>query len=112
MQMEAGAQRRVLAAGGPEVDAETDQRVVLQVGAHAAAVGQHGDAVCAQVLAGADAGAHQQARRVQRAGGDDDLARVDVLQAAVAAHAHADGAASLEAQRQHGGVGEYLQVRA
>ncbi len=48
-------------------------QMVLQVLAHARTVGDHGDAVFGEVAGGADAGEHQEFRRVDRGGGEDDL---------------------------------------
>ena len=46
----------------------------------------HGDTVSAQMFARTDAGVHEQPRRVQGAGGDDDVVGGDCFDATIAAH--------------------------
>ena len=61
-----------------QVAAEIDAGMLHQVLADAAAVGDDVDAERGQLRRRADAGAHQQGRRMQRAHADDHLAGVDV----------------------------------
>jgi hypothetical protein len=88
----------VVVAGLARVGVErADVQVVLQVGADAGHVGDHRDAVLAQVVGGAQPGQHQQLRRVDRARREDHLARLDPLGVVpAAAQLHADGAALLD----------------
>ena len=65
----------------PGVVDDPDQQVVEQVAAHGQ-VDHRVDADLLEVGGGADARSHEQLRRVERAGRDDDLARVDPLPAA------------------------------
>ena len=54
---------------------EAHLEMILQIRADAGMIGNDGDAVLAQKLRGADAGELQNLRRVDRAGGEDHLAR-------------------------------------
>ena len=74
-----------------------DVQVILQVGADVGHVGDHRDAVPAQMVGRAEPGQHQQLRRVDRARGEDHLAGLDPLGIVPAAtQSHADGAALLD----------------
>ena len=72
-----------------------DVEVVLQVGADAGQVGDDVDAEPAQLVAAADAGEHQQLRRIDRAAADDHLACRLVGRPAAHRIHHAAGAPSL-----------------
>ena len=68
--------------------------MVLQVRADAGAVGDDRDAVLGEVRRRADAGEHQQLRRVDRGGGEDHLgAGLDHLAGVAAGDLDAGGAA-------------------
>ena len=55
----------------PALHLEIDFQMVLQVGADARPVGHDLDALLPQMLGRADAGEHEQLRRVDRGGGED-----------------------------------------
>ncbi|MNN31296.1 hypothetical protein D3C81_1449830 [compost metagenome] len=87
--------------------------MVLEVLAHAGQVMHHGHAVPAQVRRRADAGRHQQLRRAERAGADDDLAaRAQHHLGPIAPGQHAHRAAPFEQDPQHLRAGQHMQVRA
>ena len=72
--------------------ADEQHRMVLQIGADAAAVGDDRNAERLQLRRRADARAQQQRRRKNRAGGDDDFARAEFLFRAIDDRADADRA--------------------
>jgi hypothetical protein len=87
--------------------------MVAEVLADLGGVGQDLDAALAEVLAGADAGQHQQLRRVHGAAAQDHLAAgVDRAAAVVIEELHADGAAALEQDAGHEGAGADDEVGA
>ncbi len=90
-----------------------DVQMILQVAADLGQVGDHRDAVFAQVIGWPESGQHQQLRRVDRAAGDDHLAGVDALGVMpAAAQLHADRAAAIEQHAFDQGVRVYLQIPA
>jgi hypothetical protein len=85
--------------------------VIDQVGAHRRHVGDHVDAVLAQVVGGADAGQHEQLGRAEGARGEDHLgAGPDGLLNAVGAIGHPGRPAALDDQAAGERVGDDLEV--
>ena len=96
------------AGGGPE---HGHRRVVDQVGAYRRHVGDHVDAVLAQVVRRPDAGQHEQLRRPDRARGQDHLGLGPRrLLPARGAEGHPGRAAALDDQAGDEGVGDNRQV--
>src|SRR5437660_2117375 len=86
--------------------------MILQVRAHAGAIERHRNAELAQLLRRADAREQQELRRADRAGGEHDLAAATrLLGDAVAAPAHARGAAAVEDYGFDQTIGQKPQVR-
>jgi hypothetical protein len=85
---------------------DVDLEMILQVRPHARTVGDHGDGVLGEMRAGADAREHQELRRVDRGGREDDLAPGrDGLRGLAAADHDARGAALAD----HHPLGEAAQ---
>jgi len=85
--------------------------VVDQVRAHGGHVGDHVDAVLAQVVGGPDSGQHEQLRRSDGAGGQDDLGPgARRLIPAAGPVGHAGGAAALDDQPGDERVGDDREV--
>ena len=66
------AHRRRQPSLGLEVDADPHEGMLLQIGPHARTFRPDGDPERLQLIARTDPGPHQDARRMQRAGGDDE----------------------------------------
>ena len=93
--------------------AEHEIRMVLQVLSDARQMMHAGDAVLAKRCAVADAGQHQQLRRLERAGGNDHLApRADLLQLLALAIFDADRALALEQDARRLRLGFDAQIGA
>ena len=86
--------------------------MLLQIGADAGPVGDNGYAELAQFRLGADAGAQQDRRRVQRASRDNDLAAMQRHRSAVAQDFGAGAARAIHQQAVDLGVGDDGEVRA
>jgi hypothetical protein len=85
--------------------------VVDQVRAHGGHVGDHVDAAGPQVVGRPDAGQHEQLRRPDRAGGQDDLGPgARRLIPAAGPVGHAGGAAALDDQPGDERVGDDREV--
>jgi len=95
-EQEVVAETRGQPALGLDVKPDANQRMLLQIGPDARPIRHNGNAVLAQVLRGADAGAHEERRRMERAARDDDLAARDALAPAIARNLHGDCALALE----------------
>ena len=78
--------------------------------ADAAAVGHHGDAVCAQLVSGADAAAHEQRRRMDGAGANNHLARPDLALSVRPAHTDASATDAVEYQVLHTARAHHRQI--
>ena len=112
-QLERRAQRVADGVGRAGGDVEHVVHVVLQVAAHAGQRVAHGDAVALQLGAVADAGEHEQLRRVEGAGGQQHLAPgVQGLRLAVQQRLHAGGAAAIQQHAPRLRAGEHAQVGA
>ena len=61
----------------PQMRADEQHRVVLQIASDAGQVGAHIDAERAQIIGRADPGAHQHRGRLERAGAENDLPRAE-----------------------------------
>ncbi len=85
-------------------------RVVLQVAADAGQLVHRVDTVAFQFLRIADPGQLQQLRRVDGAAGQDHLAGLDGVHAALVLHLHTGGAFAVEADPVHQGPGHHRQV--
>ena len=92
---------------------QVDLQMVLQVGADAGPVGDHIDAVLLQVLAGADAGEHENLRRVDGGRREDDLAPgADAADRAAGLVLDAGGAPAFDDHPANVGVGLQPEVAA
>ncbi len=105
---EAGGEADRLGPGGA---LDGDVEMVGKIAADLGRVVDRGDAHRLQMVAGADAGEHQEMRRADGAGGEDDLATVGQRQVA-GGEADAGGAAVGEEDAPDLLVGEDRQVRA
>ena len=90
------AQRLRQSRAGLEPASEVDAGVLHQVLADAGLVERNGNAKLSQFARGADAGAHQQRRRLQRAGGKHGLAGTQFEAFAAAAHRDAHSPQAVE----------------
>ena len=90
--------------------ADANQRMLLQIATDALPIGQHGDTMLVQMIAGPDARAHQQRRRVQRARRDDDLVPLDAFALTVAAQVHCDRPPAIELDILDQTAGQNVQV--
>ena len=72
------AQRLLLPCAAPQMCGEEEQRMVLQIAAHAAQVGNDVDAECAQLRRRADSCAQQKGRRMDGAGAEHDFSAVEI----------------------------------
>ena len=94
-------ERARLARRALQMKADEQDRVVLQVGAHARPVGDDVDAERAQFVRRADAAAQQDRRRMNAAAADDHLARVERALGAVDPRRHAGRARAVEIDPAH-----------
>ena len=85
--------------------------MVLQALADAGQIMVDLDAMLSQLRRRADAGDHQELRRLDGAGGEDDLTCADRLLDAVDAAGDADGPLALEPDARDLGVGLDLEIR-
>ena len=108
-----GTQRDAVRLGVAHLHEHAGGEVVVIVRADAGQVMPHLDAERAQRLAVADAGEHQDLRRLHRARADDDFAaRVQPLQLPGALDLDARRAAVLDEDARHPRVGPHLEIAA
>src|SRR5450759_5396142 len=72
------AQRLLLARAAPQMGGEKEQRMVLQIAADAAQIGDDAYPKRAQLFRGTDPGAQHKGRRMDGAGAEHDFATVEI----------------------------------
>src|SRR5215472_2189246 len=70
---------RILARIAPQVKADKEQRMVLQVGADTRTIDEHVDTDGLEMLCRSDAGLHEHGRRMDAASTEDHLAGTKLL---------------------------------